>query len=380
MLRQKCSVCENNNFKNIYKLDQFPIKLVCNIINLNNDIKDTLSFIQCDNCLTIQLSNLIPLEILYSNSHNFISNGETWNNYFKLFSNSIKDIIFKKNILEIGCPSGKIVKKVNDYNKWYIVDPNKNDKIEFEKNVYFIKDFFNENFNINDNIDVIIHSHLFEHIYEPNIFLNKCYNILNDNGEMFFGIPNMDFLANKELSLFLGVFFEHTIFLNDDNVKYLLNKNGFELINVIYYENHSILYHTKKINLNINNLNNYITNFKVEDKLNLFYNTLNKYKDFINRCNQIIENNNNIKDVYLFGASYNTQYLLTLGIDEKNIKGILDNSIEKEKKYFYGFNLIIYNPSILLNNNSIVILKNGYYVNEIKEQILSINPNTCILE
>jgi hypothetical protein len=84
--------------------------------------------------------------------------------------------------------------------------------------------------------------------------------------------------------------------------------------------------------------------------------------------------------VYLFGASYNTQYLLTLGIEENNIKGILDNSRDKEGKYLYGYSLIIYNPHILINNDSIVILKNGYYVNEIKKQILNINPNTYIID
>ena len=95
-------------------------------------------------------------------------------------------------------------------------------------------------------MDIIIHSHLFEHIYEPNKFLNDCYHLLNDNGEMFFGIPNMEYIAEKSIAPFFGVFFEHTIFYNRENITYLLHKNNFELINIHYYGNHSIFFHVKK--------------------------------------------------------------------------------------------------------------------------------------
>jgi len=42
--------------------------------------------------------------------------------------------------------------------------------------------------------------------------------------------------------------------------------------------------------------------------------------------------------------------------------------------------LKIYSPEIIMNNDSIVILKNGYYCDEIKKQLLCINPNTIIIE
>jgi predicted SAM-dependent methyltransferase len=373
MIREKCGICNSKNINIFYEIKNIPIKLSC-IKEYKNDL-ETMSFFKCKDCLTIQLDKLIPLDILYSDSHNYTSYGETWNNYFKLFCNNIKDLIFNKNVLEIGCPSGKIVKNSINYNKWYIVDPNKNENIVFN-NIIFLKQMFDEKFEINEKIDIIIHSHLFEHIYEPNIFLNKCYDILDDNGEMFFGIPNMEYIAEKELCPFLGIFFEHTIFLNNDNVKYLLNNNGFDIIRIINYENHSTLFHVKKNILKNKNENKI---FKIDNKfIDMFYNTINKYSSFVKYCNEIIEINNK-KNIYLFGASYNTQYLIAFGINQQNIKGILDNSKEKEGKYFYGYNLIIYNPSILINDDCIVILKNGFYSNEIKKQILEINSKILIL-
>ena len=71
--------------------------------------------------------------------------------------------------------------------------------------------------------------------------------------------------------------------------------------------------------------------------------------------------------------------LLSLGIDVHKITGILDNSIDKQNNYFYGYNLKIFSPEILNKKDCIIILKNGYYSNEIKQQILTINPNTIFV-
>jgi len=59
-----------------------------------------------------------------------------------------------------------------------------------------------------------------------------------------------------------------------------------------------------------------------------------------------------------------------------NIKGLVDNCIEKQCRYFYGYNLLILSPTILKTEDAIVILKNGVYIEEIKKQILDLNANT----
>jgi hypothetical protein len=65
--------------------------------------------------------------------------------------------------------------------------------------------------------------------------------------------------------------------------------------------------------------------------------------------------------------------------DIKKIKGIVDNCKEKQNKYLYGFELMIYHPDILTNDECIVIIKNGYYTDEIIEQVKSINDNIEII-
>jgi len=375
MIRNNCAICSSNLVINFYEINNIPINLYCSDEYINKT--DTLSFINCENCNTIQLNKLIPLDILYSNSHNYSSVGKIWNNYFELFINKIKNIIINKNILEIGCPSGKIAQQSIDYNKWFIIDPNKNSNINFNENIFFIQSLFDEKFNISEKIDIIIHSHLFEHIYEPNIFLKKCYEILDDNGEMIFGVPNMEHIAQKELCTFLGIFFEHTIFLNEENITYLLLQNNFIINQIIKYENHSVIYHVKKNIININNQN--INNLNIDKcYYKIFNDSIIKYTEFVNNCIKIINENIN-KEVYIFSASYNTQYLLAFGLNNVYINGILDNCKDKHDKYLYGYNLKIYDPEVLKNNDAIVICNSGYYMNEIIEQIKNINTNIIII-
>jgi SAM-dependent methyltransferase len=368
--RNKCAICNKSNLENIFKIENIPVNLSC--VETNKKYKySTLSFSICKNCNTIQLDKLIQLKILYGLSHNFTSVGKIWENYFKLLISNIQLLIRDKVILEIGDPSGKIATNCNYYKKWYIVEPNKNNTIEFNDKIIFIESFFDNNFALKDNVDIIIHSHLFEHIYEPNKFLKKCYEILNKNGEMIFGVPNMEFLANKSLCLFLGVFFEHTIFLNKENIIYLLEKNGFGIINILNYENHSLIFHAKK------NKVNSIINIKINNYYEMFFTIIDEYKLFIKNCNTFIDNNSS-KTFFLFGASYNSQFLLTLGLNGNKLKGILDNSKEKQNKYLYGTDLKIYSPDVLIKD-CVVILKNGYYVKEIYEQIKKIDEDIVII-
>ena len=354
--RDYCAICNTMLDNSIYNIANIPIQITC--IDDNKNMKYTdFYFSQCSECNTIQLKTLIPLEILYEKSHNYHSIGKTWEGYYTTFIDIIKPLIEDKTILEIGCPSGKIANSINNYKKWYIVEPNKNIDVIFKDNIEFIECFFTNEFKLDKNIDIIIHSHFFEHTYEPNQFLKKCYELLKEADEMIFGVPNIQHLTEEKIVLFNGLCFEHTIFLNKQNICYLLKKNGFEIINIIDYVNHSNIYHVKK---------SIITEcpiIKINDYYPVFMEIINDYTTFISKCNDILINT--CKKVYIFGAGYNTQNLLSLGIKKDKIYGILDNCKEKQNKYLYGFDYLIYSPEIIKNTECIVILKNGYYINEI---------------
>jgi 2-polyprenyl-3-methyl-5-hydroxy-6-metoxy-1,4-benzoquinol methylase len=374
--RKNCVIC-TNDLENIFSIGGVPIKLTClppeERHQEENNTVSTLSFSKCSVCNTIQLDRLIPLEILYSGSHNLVSVGQTWENYFKRFVNFLSPLVEDKTVIEIGCPSGKIESGLKNYKSYTIVDPNVAEEISSDGKKIFVKKFF-EDYVPAEKFDVIVHSHFFEHVYNHKDFLGWCNEILADDGVMVFGIPNMEHIAERGLSPFVGVFFEHTVFLNVENVSSVLLLNGFETQDVIHYENHSIIFKCKKCKQK--NAEG-VKDFKIADMRPLFFKSISGCFSLIQEINEKIKGR---KNVYIFGASYNTQLLFAFGLDRTNIKGILDNCEEKQGKYLYGVKLLVYSPLVLKEEEfPIVIIKNGVYCEEIKFQIKNIRKETIII-
>ena len=149
-----------------------------------------------------------------NNNHNINVIGNIWEQHYIKFSEFIKDTIKNKTILEISDPSAKIAKLSQEFKKWYIIEPN-SEKIDLP-NVEFINNFFDESFNTLNNIDVIVHSHLLEHIHNPMSFFNKCNEVLTKDGVMLISIPDMDYILSKNYLPNNILHFEHTYFLNSE--------------------------------------------------------------------------------------------------------------------------------------------------------------------
>ena len=171
--------------------------------------------------------------------------------------------------------------------------------------------------------------------------------------------------------------FEHTVFLTETYVDYLLNKFKFKIVEKKYFENsHSIFYSTVKdetIKPTKLNTNLYIENKKIYNEYVEYHKIL--IKD-LNDKMEITEN-----PIYLFGAHIFSQYLINNGLEMSKICGILDNDINKQGKRLYGTNLKVMSTNELKNiKTPIVILKTGFYNDEIKEDIVNnINKNTIFL-
>lgn len=190
---------------------------------------------------------------------------------------------------------------------------------------------------------------------------------------MIFSLPNMQKWLECKFSNCIN--FEHTIFLNEDLIEYLLYKNKFQITVKKYFKNHSIFYLAKKSEgqKNAELKNDYKENKK------LFLDMKEYYKNEVKKINQLIKET--VKEVYLFGAHLFSQNLIYSGLDISKIKYILDNDINKQEKRLYGTSLFVKSPTILKDDdNSLVILNAGVYNKEIKKDILeNINHNVEVI-
>ena len=218
---------------------------------------------------------------------------------------------------------------------------------------------------------LIIHSHLFEHIYDINNFLSLVHKQLDDKGLHIFSVPNIKkFILDGSAN---GMNFEHPYFLSEDLLDFVLKKNHFLIKKKQYFKKHSIMYVTEKINKTNKyeklKFSKYRENKKIFDNLYFFW------KNEILKINKNLSANKDNK-VFLFGAHIFSQILIFNDLDLRNIQGVIDNDKEKQGYYLYGTALKVYEPIILFKLRSpIIILRAGQYNSEIKKQLNRINNN-----
>lgn len=238
-------------------------------------------------------------------------------------------------------------------------------------NANFIKGFFDKDFKTNTSFDAVVHSHVFEHLYDPKTFIENISNILEEGKYLIFSIPNMNEMLNRKYTNFLN--FEHTYFLSEEFVTYFLTNNNFEIVEKKYFkEDHSIFFRAKK--------NSKIKRTSLgQEALNnksLFSEYIKHHLELVKQLNETINKLNS--EVYLFGAHVFSQYLFSFGLEESKISFILDNDPIKQGKRLYGTNLRVKSPKVLSKvKRPIVILRAGVYNDEIKKDILENINSKC---
>ena len=330
----------------------------------------------------VQIYPKVSLDKLYFKSHGSGTIGKTWKDHHDLFFKLVKKYL-KGNICEIGGGNNSILNKINNFSKiknFYCFDKNLQLK---KKNIKIvkIKKFFDKGFfrlNKSCKIDLLLHSHTFEHLYDPNQFLKDVHSILSKNGKHIFTMPNMKPMIKKGYANAMN--FEHPFYFDEKLVDYLLFKNNFKIIKKkLFKKDHSIMYVTEKNSfLSKTKKSKFKTYLEYKKNLKLFEEMFSFWKRDINKINKLIKKKD--KNVFVFGAHIFSQMMLFNGLNKKNITGILDNDKQKANKFLYGTNLKINKPSILKKViNPCVILRAGTYNKEIKKQLFSINKDVNIV-
>ena len=375
--RNKNVIDHKSDLETIHILEKFPVFMGCVEHDISEDIFVDMHWSISKTNGVIQLNNLIPLDVLYQADHDAGVVGGIWLEHHKEFAFFISKFI-AKSVLEIGGAHGilsreyKTLKKIN----WLILEPNPSPVEGVD--VEFIQGFFDNSFSIDREIDTIVHSHVLEHIYYPDEFLDNISNLLKEGQNLIFSLPNMEEMLKRNYTNCLN--FEHTYFITEPYIEYLLSKHGFRKIAKEYFkDDHSIFYtFVKDSYQNV-----------IELPSNLYASNKKKYLDFVNYHNKLIKKINKQisqspekQSIYLFGAHVFSQYLIQCGLSVNKIDYLLDNDVKKQDKRLYGTSLEVKSPNILIDKlNPLIILKAGVYSNEIKRDILNnINSSAIFLE
>jgi len=369
-------VISGGEIEELYSMNLFPVFIGCSNSPEEKDIKSDMCWYISKDTGMIQLNPVLPLDLVYQEAHGSGCVGKLWLEHHKEFSKFIKK---QKplSVLEIGGSHGILSREYKKENPidWTILEPNPSPVEGVDAT--FIKGFFDDKFIFDGEIDTIIHSHVFEHVYYPNEFIKHISNFLEEGQKLIFSLPNMEEMLKRKYTNCIN--FEHTVFITEPYIDYLLSKHGFRQVDKKYFkDDHSIFYAFIKDN----------KTETIELQTRLYEHNKKLYLDFINYHKKlIIDLNEKIKKVdieqsiYLFGAHVFSQYLIEFGLDTSRISCLLDNDINKHGKRLYGTNMMVKPPKVLTDiKNPIIILKAGVYDDEIKRDILgNINKNTKFL-
>ena len=374
--RKKCVICFHSGLIDYHIFKDFPIYVGTN--KSSDHLYEDMHWVMCEKCGEIQLKKLIEESVLYDKSHN-AAIGKSWTDHNCAFVNFI-DGECHGHVLEIGGGNLHIANLITSSEKiiqYDVMDSNifkdnvSTDKLVFKEGLFDLKLIEDKKY------DFVIHSHVLEHFYDPLSDLKEIRRILKPNGKMIFSVPMLNNMLKKGYTNALN--FEHTYYLNEDIVKLMMTQAGFNIERNFLFSNSTIENWCLFASCSIKNEEN--INVKKDPQISKdFQQFIDLNNNIVSDLNQKLENYDNYEK-FIFGGHIFTQFLLNFGLKNEFIY-VLDNDENKHDEFLYGTNLIVKSPKILSEcANPVVVLKAGWYNEEIKQDILkNINNKTHFLE
>ncbi len=236
----RCNLCEEeNNFKTISEeiregkgliLECNNCKHIFQALEMNQDeLEEYYNEIYT-------LTNSLSVEEIEVQKH-FEERKKTINNLLE----HIKPILKKDmKVLDIGAGGGALLHSIKNYvHKMYATELNKS-YVQFMNDMGINAQYgFFEKLDFDTKFDLIISINALDHMPYPMEILHKIYDSLEDDGKIYFELPN----RNEALNFFLpevnqknfNTFFWHKAhfhYFYEDTITYALKKAGFRDIKV----------------------------------------------------------------------------------------------------------------------------------------------------
>ncbi|EQB34425.1 hypothetical protein M947_11120 [Sulfurimonas hongkongensis] len=240
----------------IAKREQFE-KVNCPACDFNNRhelfSKNLMKYKECDNCGMLYINPRPTHKILksfYSNSpvykyfNDFIFPASKEARRDKIFIprvQKISSLIDKYNIntnfiLEIGAGYGLFCEEMVKINKFDNVVATEASDSLYEtctSHGYKVYNGIFEELNIKEKFDCVVSFEVIEHVSNPYSFLKKIYSTMTNNSLLYLTFPHYNgFDIGVERENSRSVDHEHLNYFNENSINILLNRVGFELVEV----------------------------------------------------------------------------------------------------------------------------------------------------
>ncbi|MBI5195197.1 MAG: methyltransferase domain-containing protein [Nitrospirae bacterium] len=340
--RTQCSVCDNRELIEIMNMPELPITGLFS----KEKQKDSFSGIDqsllwCSKCGQGQLLNQVNPEILYdSQKYTFrTSLSSTAQQGTKVFIDYLREFVPDEKfncIIDVGCNDLYLLHEIKSFGKVRIgLDPiwtSQENNIK-DSDLHVIGGTVEET-DLDKVLpckpDCILSRHTLEHIFDPQLVLEKLIDCATDDALFLFEIPGFDSLITR--GRFDQVFHEHLQYFSLSSFEALLNKLGAKLIG--YHENYhnwgALMIAFRKKGAAHRNFNVAFTREDIEWRRDLFFCQMDNARKTLYE----FKNTN----IYGYGAALMLPVLAYhLKSDLSFIKAVIDD--DKDKEGFFYTNL-----------------------------------------
>ncbi len=390
----KCNVCKKDkNLKNFINFGKFPFanfpvnyrKFENYIIKkkVTKKLSDNLDLQFCSHCNYLQLKKIPNNKILNDIYEKFY----TYPSPLKYNFNPTRDVFFLKklliflkkfnfkNVLEIGCYDGYILKQLQ--RKGYEVtgcEPSKGALIGKKFNINIINDFFDKKLFINKKFDLIISRHTLEHIPDLEKIIRDMMYVMHENSVLAIEVPNIEFYVKQGL---LEVFsLQHIHYFSIKTFENVANRFNLKIIKSLESPENIIIFF-KKINSKSNKLVISKKNKKDEIVFNDFKIKIENNKSKIAKIITRYKKN----DLAFWGAggfAVAAMHLYKLPINFDSF--LMDKDTSKHGLFFYQQKIKI-NPIIIrtIKQKKLIIIT-SYYSKQIIDDIKKMKIKIDVLQ
>jgi len=315
--------------------------------SLKNDKGSDLNLFQCSSCGLAQLSekpvayykeviraSSFSDEMKKFRSEQFIS----WVDKYAL-----KD----KNILEVGCGKGEYLSilKQTEVSLAHGIEYSKESVSScINSGLSVTKGFFgDENFVLpKQKYNGFLCLNFMEHWPNPNKVLERLKENLSEDAVGIIEVPNFDMILKQGLySEFIS---DHLLYFTEETLKFMLNLNGFEVVECSAtwhdYIISAVVKKRKRIDISLLNDNK----LNIEKELNSFIDKFGK------------------KNVAIWGAGHQSLAVISLAKLDDRIKYVVDSASFKQGKYTPATHIPIVAPKELDSNpvKAVIIIAASY--------------------
>jgi len=389
----KCRLCGSKELQTILELgDQPPAN------SLRESLSETLENVplticRCAECTTIQLTETIDPDYLFSNYVWVTGTSKGAREYSEIFAERILSKISKPDdlfVVEIASNDGTFLKRFQEKGHRVLgVDPAKNLANEAVKDgIPTRADFFSLNVAKqvtveNGSADIVIARNVIPHVPDPNDVVSGMAYSLNEEGVGAIEFHWIDKILS-ELH-YDSIYHEHFFYHSLHSINKLLSRHGLSLFDVAESPisgGSLVAYFSKKKRNKTTALNEKL---KWEEEQGIA--SLEAWQSFAKKSHQhrvdlksLIESEVSAgKKLIGYGASARSSTLLNFcGINNNHLTCIADQNPLKHNRYTPGTNVLILSPEQALKENpdTIVILAWNFkdeIIDDLKEKGFSGN-------